>query len=56
LLVEGRGDLRSSRLERFIGVIYRPTTELQSHYTEASLALRAARASNNGTTMAATNE
>jgi erythromycin esterase-like protein len=30
--------LRSSRLERFIGVIYRPTTELQSHYAEASLA------------------
>jgi protein-L-isoaspartate(D-aspartate) O-methyltransferase len=26
------------RLERFIGVIYRPTTELQSHYAEASLA------------------
>jgi erythromycin esterase-like protein len=30
--------LRSSRLERFIGVIYRPATELQSHDAEASLA------------------
>jgi erythromycin esterase-like protein len=30
--------LRPSRLERFIGVIYRPATELQSHYAEASLA------------------
>jgi protein-L-isoaspartate(D-aspartate) O-methyltransferase len=30
--------LRSSRLERFIGVIYRPATELQSHYAEAALA------------------
>jgi erythromycin esterase-like protein len=30
--------LRSPKLERFIGVIYRPTTELQSHYAEASLA------------------
>ena len=29
--------LRSSRLERFIGVIYRPATELRSHYAEASL-------------------
>jgi hypothetical protein len=25
------------RLERFIGVIYRPETELMSHYSEASL-------------------
>jgi len=30
--------LRPSRLERFIGVIYRPATELQSHYAETSLA------------------
>jgi erythromycin esterase-like protein len=30
--------LRSPKLERFIGVIYRPATELQSHYAEASLA------------------
>jgi erythromycin esterase-like protein len=30
--------LRSSRLERFIGVIYRPQTEMQSHYAEVSLA------------------
>jgi erythromycin esterase-like protein len=29
--------LEESRLERFIGVIYRPDTELQSHYAEASL-------------------
>jgi erythromycin esterase-like protein len=29
--------LSESRLERFIGVIYRPETELQSHYAEASL-------------------
>ncbi|MGR3323712.1 MAG: erythromycin esterase family protein [Pseudooceanicola sp.] len=38
----GRPDLREAlsrdRLERFIGVIYRPETELQSHYAEASLA------------------
>ena len=26
------------RLQRFIGVIYRPDTELQSHYARASLA------------------
>jgi protein-L-isoaspartate(D-aspartate) O-methyltransferase len=30
--------LHASKLERFIGVIYRPATELQSHYAEASLA------------------
>ncbi|NOJ50883.1 protein-L-isoaspartate(D-aspartate) O-methyltransferase [Bradyrhizobium archetypum] len=42
-LVEFRRDealrrrLLEPRLERFIGVIYRPNTELQSHYTEASL-------------------
>ena len=29
--------LLEPRLERFIGVIYRPDTELTSHYTEASL-------------------
>ena len=32
-----RRALTASRLERFIGVIYRPETELQSHYAEASL-------------------
>jgi protein-L-isoaspartate(D-aspartate) O-methyltransferase len=31
------GALAAERLERFIGVIYRPETELQSHYAEASL-------------------
>jgi erythromycin esterase-like protein len=30
--------LRSARLERAIGVIYRPTTERQSHYFQARLA------------------
>lgn len=29
--------LAEPRLERFIGVVYRPETELQSHYTDASL-------------------
>jgi erythromycin esterase-like protein len=29
--------LEEERLERFIGVIYRPQTELQSHYAQASL-------------------
>jgi erythromycin esterase-like protein len=29
--------LEEERLERFIGVIYRPETELQSHYVEVSL-------------------
>ena len=29
--------LSEPRLERFIGVIYRPETELASHYMEASL-------------------
>jgi erythromycin esterase-like protein len=29
--------LSASRLERFIGVIYRPETERWSHYSEASL-------------------
>jgi protein-L-isoaspartate(D-aspartate) O-methyltransferase len=32
-----RRRLLPSRLERFIGVIYRPDTELMSHYAEASL-------------------
>jgi protein-L-isoaspartate(D-aspartate) O-methyltransferase len=32
-----RDELMSSRLERAIGVIYRPETELASHYFEASL-------------------
>jgi protein-L-isoaspartate(D-aspartate) O-methyltransferase len=32
-----RGQLLQPRLERFIGVIYRPDTELMSHYAEASL-------------------
>lgn len=33
-----RRRLTDPRLERFIGVIYRPETELMSHYSEASLA------------------
>ena len=32
-----RRALLPSRLERFIGVVYRPDTELMSHYAEASL-------------------
>lgn len=32
-----RGALLESRLERFIGVIYRPDTELWSHYSQAVL-------------------
>ena len=32
-----REDLASPRLERAIGVVYRPQTELQSHYFHASL-------------------
>jgi erythromycin esterase-like protein len=32
-----RGVLRAPRLERAIGVIYRPETERQSHYFEARL-------------------
>ena len=32
-----RSELRSERLERAIGVVYRPETELQSHYFHASL-------------------
>jgi erythromycin esterase-like protein len=32
-----RHALSSPRLERFIGVIYRPETELRSHYADASL-------------------
>lgn len=34
---ELRGQLATSRLERAIGVIYRPETEVQSHYFRASL-------------------
>ena len=34
---ELRRRLRNPRLERFIGVIYRPETELQSHYAEVEL-------------------
>jgi erythromycin esterase-like protein len=33
-----RERLRAARLERFIGVIYRPETEVHSHYAEAALA------------------
>ena len=32
-----RDELRAARLERAIGVIYRPETELQSHYFQAVL-------------------
>jgi protein-L-isoaspartate(D-aspartate) O-methyltransferase len=32
-----REELASPRLERAIGVIYRPETELQSHYFQAAL-------------------
>jgi erythromycin esterase-like protein len=32
-----RDALLDPRLERFIGVIYRPETELRSHYAEAAL-------------------
>lgn len=32
-----RRDLREPRLERYIGVIYRPETELMSHYARSSL-------------------
>ena len=35
---ELRRELEAPRLERFIGVIYRPETERWSHYAEASLA------------------
>ena len=34
---EVRGELESTRLERAIGVIYRPESELRSHYFEACL-------------------
>jgi erythromycin esterase-like protein len=34
---ELRETLREARLERFIGVIYRPETERWSHYSEAIL-------------------
>ena len=33
----GRGGLGKERLERAIGVIYRPETELASHYFRANL-------------------
>jgi erythromycin esterase-like protein len=32
-----RDALREPRLERYIGVIYRPDTERMSHYSQASL-------------------
>lgn len=32
-----RRDLREPRLERYIGVVYRPQSELQSHYARSSL-------------------
>ena len=32
-----REELASPRLERAIGVVYRPETELQSHYFQAAL-------------------
>jgi erythromycin esterase-like protein len=32
-----RQDLRTPRLERYIGVIYRPESERMSHYAHASL-------------------
>jgi erythromycin esterase-like protein len=35
-----RRRLGEPRLERFIGVIYRPDTELMSHYLDASLPLQ----------------
>jgi protein-L-isoaspartate(D-aspartate) O-methyltransferase len=34
---EVRGELEDARLERAVGVVYRPETELQSHYFHASL-------------------
>ena len=34
---EVRGELMAPRLERAIGVIYRPETELESHYFQAVL-------------------
>jgi protein-L-isoaspartate(D-aspartate) O-methyltransferase len=34
---EVREELRAPRLERAIGVVYRPETELQSHYFQAVL-------------------
>jgi erythromycin esterase-like protein len=32
-----RRELEEPRLERFIGVIYRPETELMSHYSDVQL-------------------
>jgi erythromycin esterase-like protein len=37
---ELRERLSATQLERFIGVIYRPETELASHYAEAMLPLQ----------------
>jgi protein-L-isoaspartate(D-aspartate) O-methyltransferase len=37
---EIRDELLAPRLERAIGVVYRPETELQSHYFHASLPLQ----------------
>ncbi len=34
---EVRAELVAPRLERAVGVVYRPQTELQSHYFHASL-------------------
>jgi erythromycin esterase-like protein len=34
---ELRGELEPARLERAVGVVYRPETELESHYFQASL-------------------
>jgi protein-L-isoaspartate(D-aspartate) O-methyltransferase len=34
---EVRSELAAPRLERAVGVVYRPETELQSHYFHASL-------------------
>ena len=34
---EVRAELTAARLERAVGVVYRPDTELQSHYFHASL-------------------
>ena len=37
LILPHFNDERFARLERFIGVIYRPDTKLVNHYAEASL-------------------
>ena len=36
-VLRAREVLEAPRLQRFIGAIYRPATELQSHYAEAEL-------------------